>query len=208
MSKTIPSQAVADTDSTEGVQTRMVSSNNNPSQECPLSINREDLAWAAGFFDGEGSIIIYNREKEGRYGFRLAVGQRSRKPLEKLEKIFGGKTSAKPRTKDCYYWQISAVQAKNALILMMPFLVVKSEEAEIGIKFQIRVNTFRSLLSKRGIKMFHLPREEANYRHGIRYELQQARMKSSRGKPKKSYSPPKYPVIDLLCVDNDIVGAA
>ncbi len=51
-----------------------------------------DLAWAAGFYDGEGSVSVTGstlQYKEGRTSICISVGQVNREPLDKLTDIFG-----------------------------------------------------------------------------------------------------------------------
>ena len=45
-----------------------------------------ELAWAAGFLEGEG---FFGNESRG-YGFRVAARQNEPYPLEKLQRLFGG----------------------------------------------------------------------------------------------------------------------
>lgn len=48
-------------------------------------MNREELAWAAGFFDGEGHIST-----QGQWGMNMAVYQVDRRPLERYQAALGG----------------------------------------------------------------------------------------------------------------------
>ncbi len=45
-----------------------------------------DVAWAAGFIEGEGTFVC----SHGR-GIRVKVVQVNREPLDKLQRLFGGK---------------------------------------------------------------------------------------------------------------------
>lgn len=106
-----------------------------------------ELAYFAGFFDGEGSVSILEHtksEQSGRPGYkymRLLV-QVSNTNLEVLEYFrlrFGGniynhKTNG--NRKQCYSWQLHSRMAANALMLMQPYLVVKAEQAGLGLAFQ------------------------------------------------------------------------
>jgi hypothetical protein len=108
------------------------------------------LAWAAGFIDGDGFITIQNRKtkyKDKIYtGTYLRVGacQAHLTPLEKLQDIFGG--SIRPKNcgpnphgynrKQQWVWTLSTDQAKEALEQLLPYLVHKKEVALLGIAFQ------------------------------------------------------------------------
>jgi len=108
------------------------------------------LAWAAGFIDGDGFITIQNRKtkyKDKVYtGTYLRVGacQAHLTPLEKLQDIFGGNIRPKNsgpnphgyNRKQQWIWTLSTAQAKEALEQMLPYLVHKKEVALLGIAFQ------------------------------------------------------------------------
>lgn len=108
------------------------------------------LAWAAGFMDGDGHITIQTRKtkhKDKTYtGMYLRVGacQAHLTPLEKLQDLFGG--SIRPKNsgpnphgynrKQQWVWALSTEQAKNALEQMLPYLVHKKEVALLALEFQ------------------------------------------------------------------------
>lgn len=108
------------------------------------------LAWAAGFMDGDGFITIQNRKtkhKDKVYcGHYLRVGacQASLKPLEKLQSLFGGSIRSKNsgpnphnyNRKPQWMWTLSTNEAKNALEQLLPYLVHKQEVAELALRFQ------------------------------------------------------------------------
>lgn len=51
-----------------------------------MEVNREDLAWAAGFFEGEGSI-----HRNGNGGsYKISVTQCDKDLLERFQQIVGG----------------------------------------------------------------------------------------------------------------------
>jgi hypothetical protein len=108
------------------------------------------LAWAAGFFDGEGYVTIQDRNSTlngKRYrGFYLRVGLKhvAPEPVYVLQKLFGGTIRIERRQhnkdgcnrKDIHVWQTSCNAAKEALVQMMPYFVNKNNVAELGIDFQ------------------------------------------------------------------------
>ena len=69
-------------------------------------MNREELAWAAGLFDGEGSVGVYNRGDKGntwhslKYRrLMLSIAQADRQVLDRFQKaIFGLGHINGPRT--------------------------------------------------------------------------------------------------------------
>jgi hypothetical protein len=100
-----------------------------------------DLAWAAGFFDGEGCI---SRKKGGKRTWRLVVQQNVRPPLEVLERLFGGTLYGpytRQRSRDgvgqfsnpYYVWRLNTqADVLFALECMYPYLRVKGAEALIA----------------------------------------------------------------------------
>ena len=50
-----------------------------------MTVNREELAWAAGLFDGEGSVHIHPMPKQGTGPtIYLQVGQKDRRVLDRF----------------------------------------------------------------------------------------------------------------------------
>jgi hypothetical protein len=104
-----------------------------------MPITRKNLvAWAAGFLDGEGSIGIYMNS--GSYRLMVSAGQKNNvEPLERLLALFGGTIQNNDYgSYATHYWMISSRQAGSALKEMLPFLVVKREQAELALEFQAR----------------------------------------------------------------------
>jgi hypothetical protein len=100
----------------------------------------EELAWAAGFVDGEGSVTIISRSSNGgprrSYSLRLTVGQRVLTPLLRLQRLFGGHISTKPLPQSgCFVWTVHTGAAVDALAQMRPFLTVKGPQADVAAQF-------------------------------------------------------------------------
>lgn len=96
-----------------------------------------DIAWAAGFFDGEGCIVLHSNGSSPVLRLRLDVGQVDRRPLEKLVAIFGGSIQAVPfrseRWRRQYVWRLTSPD--SSLAAMLPYLTVKKEQAELALEF-------------------------------------------------------------------------
>lgn len=50
-----------------------------------------EVAWAAGFFDGEGSLRVHNGGNSRRPFLSISVSQVDRRPLDRFAAIVGGK---------------------------------------------------------------------------------------------------------------------
>jgi hypothetical protein len=95
-----------------------------------------DLSYLAGFFDGEGSIVI--RQSHTIY-LQINVTQTDPRPLQLYVDLFGGKVSKMHDDgywKKSYIWQISSHKAAAALEMMLPYLTVKKAQAELAVEFQ------------------------------------------------------------------------
>lgn len=98
----------------------------------------EDIAWAAGFIEGEGTVRINLKRNKYKY-FIISVSQTSTKPLDKLKSIFGGKVYGpyQPRgigKKLHYLYQIHGKSAEIAANLVLPYLFDKGIQCRAALK--------------------------------------------------------------------------
>jgi hypothetical protein len=92
---------------------------------------QRDLAWAAGFFDGEGSITL-TATLPSYLRLEVTCSQKTQLPLVLFERWFGGNVySNKPKKGEvCYVWKIYGANAVTFLSTLLPLLVVKGEDAK------------------------------------------------------------------------------
>lgn len=101
----------------------------------------EDLAYAAGFFDGEGCVGLGKNKGRRSVCYTLVVHATNVEPavIHGLAETFGGtvmiRRAGKNYRRDLYIWQAVTLTAYQALRLMRPYLKVKHRQADIGIKF-------------------------------------------------------------------------
>jgi hypothetical protein len=90
-----------------------------------------DLAWAAGFFEGEASFSRTSPNRAGGSSERIMVRQMNREPLERLQRLFGGRISIiTPKTttianytpRPINSWEVSASLARGLLMTIYPFM--------------------------------------------------------------------------------------
>lgn len=99
------------------------------------------IKWAAGFFDGDGSVGIYMQNKGRTYALYMSSVQVNPAPLKELQALFGGPVHERPgfgKRRDYHQWVISGKNAGAALREMSPYLIGKAEEAQVAIEFQDR----------------------------------------------------------------------
>ena len=92
-----------------------------------------ELAWAAGFFDGDGNVSAYYRESRGTLTLQMVVTQKDRRPLQRLHTVLGvGRIyevhpTARPE-RHWYQWQFGylIIPVRWTAITGMYFTVVVS----------------------------------------------------------------------------------
>lgn len=96
-----------------------------------------ELAWAAGFFDGEGCTTahVVRRPQYNKVyrSLALEVVQKDRRPLDRFAQALGlGKIYGPYRSqREMHLWRARAADAEAALALLWPFLSEpKREQAE------------------------------------------------------------------------------
>lgn len=94
-------------------------------------MDTHELAWAAGFFDGEG----YTGYSARSYSLRMCVGQKDREVLDRFQAALGGigRVYVTPKADAPYHqWYLSGQEnVGRALELLRPYLGrLKTEQAE------------------------------------------------------------------------------
>jgi hypothetical protein len=104
------------------------------------------LAWAAGFFDGEGCVFVSERKNQTLYQLFTTVTQQDPAALHLLKQRFGGNvTPDKTASSDSYNrkkgatlvwrWKATSVEAKEFLQAISPYVVVKAEQVRAALEF-------------------------------------------------------------------------
>lgn len=99
------------------------------------------LSYLAGFLDGEGCIQISKTQRKNynpEYHLSLTASQIHPEPLKMLKYKFGGSIFVRKSStgRNLGVWGVSAKQAAKVLEEILPYLVVKKEQAELAILFQ------------------------------------------------------------------------
>lgn len=140
---------------------------------------REDIAYFAGLFDGEGCINIASARNPLAKTFNqqhiltVRVGMTHPTAIYLLQQYFGGSVTKRlrslknPKHKDSYNWTASGAEAKAFLLQMHYQLITKQVELEIALDYLAN-----RTLSRRGIK---LSEEELALRNGYLLALQEAK---------------------------------
>lgn len=106
---------------------------------------KQELAWAAGFFDGEGYCgrTAFTKAKGGKkyYRWRADISQVHKEPLERFlkvighGKIYGPYTPKSLKSRPYFVWCAEGPNAKAAVKLLAPWLSSpKLQQAEELLK--------------------------------------------------------------------------
>ena len=100
---------------------------------------KKNLAYFAGFFDGEGCIVIGNT----KHILQCSITSTTKWILELFRFNFNGSVSKKMKfhpsnRHDIYRWYSTGPTARIFLEAILPYLQIKRPEAEVAIRFQLR----------------------------------------------------------------------
>lgn len=107
-----------------------------------------DLAYVAGLFDGDGCVYIHKLPPNGKRGtlnpeYRLAVAIANVYPpiLQDLKDMFGGsiKNHSHPKKSShtqAYQWGTYTRSAHSFLSLIFPYLRIKKDQTFLALSFQ------------------------------------------------------------------------
>jgi len=130
----------------------------------PYKLAKAELNYHAGFFDGEGCIMI-KKKHSGRpyHTLDIAITPTNLNILEDFKRAFGGTIhgayKSKANYKDKWYWMIGCNKALSFLKAIYPYLRLKTREAELGIEFQERTKYQRNNIFRAGYEAI----QEAQY---------------------------------------------
>jgi hypothetical protein len=152
----------------------------------PLEIPLSEVAWLAGFFDGEGSVCIVRtrpngRRQSDRYDVTVTIGNTSKPALQRFAAAFGGnvilarsEARAAPMRQALYRWKRTNWDALTVLLTLRPFLFVKLPQCDLALRtIEERVSAYRGGA--------YMPADELARRHAF-YQEMQALNRSWRGR--------------------------
>lgn len=98
-----------------------------------------DLAYCAGILDSEGCICVSpyaakNHAHKMRYHNDLWVGMQNKAAIEFFQRTVG--TGTVNRRKDVWVYAAGGPRAVHVLRLLLPYMIVKREQAEVFLDFQ------------------------------------------------------------------------
>jgi len=104
--------------------------------------------WAAGFFDGEGSVSLLRRKRGGfiEHMLAVAVGQNDQRPLLALKAAYGGSQCNSKTPSGCWRWRLHGAEAEAFLRRIRPYSIVKADQIDLALEL-------RALVGKPGQRM-------------------------------------------------------
>jgi hypothetical protein len=101
-----------------------------------------NAAYIAGLVDGEGSIMLYTRRDA--VALRLTLTNTHKRALEWVAEKVGVGVVLRQRIAtathaESFGWQCNAEAAETVLNQLRPYLIIKSDQAEMAVAFQERL---------------------------------------------------------------------
>ena len=101
----------------------------------------EFFAYLAGFIDADGSIGIVTVAKSKTYVVQVCASNCNRTPIDMLQQRFGGKVRTRDwknkKWKINYEWKLTSQKAMSVIEKLLPYLIIKKEQAQIAITAQL-----------------------------------------------------------------------
>jgi hypothetical protein len=152
------------------------------------------MSYFAGFFDGEGSVLIYRRNarmprgKTPPYQIRATITNTNHEVIECFRDRFGGHVQEygpEARRRRAWKWTIQCRGAESFLIAIRPYLVVKGKEADVAIAMQGRIAAFKIRNHAKGTwGALPLPSSELEARDTLHAKLQALRAPAVPNRPR------------------------
>ena len=117
------------------------------------------IIWAAGLFDGEGSITI----KRPSYSLQVSIANSFKPALELFRQRFSGslglvKKAGEPISGSRYFSKVNSYQfvftyegARAFLTTALPYLRIKRAEAELALDYLSTIESLKSLRTGYGV---------------------------------------------------------
>lgn len=138
--------------------------------------DEEFVVWSAGFYDGEGCIIVTSNPARTRFTLVSSVAQQDPKPLRMLKKRFGGGVntdigsstgySRKNGNALIWRWKLSGANAYDFFLAIEPYSITKRSQLQLALTWPTPHTSYRG---------GSVPAEIFQRREQIMYELRELR---------------------------------
>ena len=105
-----------------------------------------DLAWAAGFFDGEGSTSVLKAQRDKFWYIRMSISQKLPECLERFQSIVGVGRIYKAKTREIHSWDCYK-QEDVILVLhkLWPYLTRHKKDQALKAIQSVNENTKKEI---------------------------------------------------------------
>ena len=114
-----------------------------------MQYTKEDIIYLAGIIDGEGCISLHSN---GSSTVLLVVANTNKNLMTWLHKKFEGTicigTSSNIKSKIGYYWYCQQKNIIEILVRIIPFLLIKKEQAKLAIKYRNLISSHHRILTQ------------------------------------------------------------
>lgn len=97
-------------------------------------------AYAAGYFDGEGSVAVYKNGTGRSFNNLLTITNTDRVPLDRLCARFGGtvrqRTWSTTNRRSSFQWDITGAAAEEFARAILPYALTKAEQLRAFLEFR------------------------------------------------------------------------
>lgn len=102
-----------------------------------MALRDKDLAWIAGFFDGEGCICLIRYGMQGTYNMIVSVSQSNPDVLEYIRDHFGGHINVRTNTSGRLHYTLGfrRSEKQHFLLSILPFSKIKTEQIKVALQF-------------------------------------------------------------------------
>jgi LAGLIDADG-like domain len=105
------------------------------------AVSRITPQWLAGFFDGEGCVVVSKQEKNSCHTFSVCITQSEPKVLALIALRFGfGVNQTKNLGRRCYTIRITGSKAVPFLTYIKDHVVCKRRQVEAALEFAKTMN--------------------------------------------------------------------
>ncbi len=142
-------------------------------------IKNEELAYAAGIFDGEGHISLMRCVKPSKkragpeYALDVQITNSDKPVLEFFRTRFGGRVKSHSMIegrKPVYRWQVTGKKIDDFLVSVRPYVRIRKRQVKYALDFRKIVEgrkVQRAKLTPKEIERRNLLRRKINARGGI-----------------------------------------
>lgn len=138
--------------------------------------DEEFIVWSAGFYDGEGCILVTSNPARTRFTLLSSVAQQDPQPLRMLKKRFGGGVNTdigasigykrKNGTALIWRWKVSGAKAYDFFLAIEPYSITKQSQLQLALTWPTPHVSYRGS---------SVPAEINQRREQIMYELRDIR---------------------------------